>query len=308
MSADRRSSLLLADRELRRLLRQGTFAQVLDHCLNAHGLSLKRLQQQLAARGVRISRAALSYWRNGRSRPERDESLRTVRALEDLFGLPESTLVSLLGPPRPRGRSAEPGSVDRKRMWPAHDSLLTSLAAPADDRLRYLTIHEHVRVDADRRLAEVRTRLVVEAQRDHVDCCLVYQWVEESELPQLVEPRFCRLGRIRRDEVAGATVCELILDQRLAARERAVVDYTWRFPAGPELTSYHRRFTRSARELVLQVGFGGTAPVHCVPYQQRTPTATPRQGSPLWIGMSNTAHLVVEDVRPGIVGLSWEWD
>jgi hypothetical protein len=306
--ADRLPVALPADRELRRLLRHGTFAQVLDHCLNVHGLSLKRLQHHLAVRDVLISRAALSYWRNGRSRPERDESLRAVRALEDLFGFPQSTLVSLLGPARPRGRAAEPGSVDRKRMWPGHDPLLASLAAPADDRLRYLTIHEHVRVNADRRLAEVRTRMVVEAQRDHVDRCLVYQWVEESELPELVEPQFCRPGRIRRDAGAGATVCELVLDQRLAAQERAVVDYTWRFPAGPELTHYHRRFTRAARELVLQIGFTGSAPAHCVPYRQRTPVTAPRQGRPLWISMSNTALLVIEDVRPGIVGLSWEWD
>ncbi|MFG1644114.1 XRE family transcriptional regulator [Amycolatopsis sp. NPDC049252] len=308
MSADRLPAVLPSDRELRRLLRHGTFAQVLDHCLNTHGLSLKRLQHQLAARGAHISRAALSYWRNGRSRPERDESLRAVRALEDVFGLPESTLVSLLGPPRPRGQAAEPGSIARERMWPTHDPLLTSLTAPVDDRLRYLTIHEHVLVDADRRLAEVRTRMVVEAQRDHVDRCLIYQWVEESELPQLVDPHFCRPGRIRRDQTAGATVCELVLDQRLAAYERTVLDFTWRFPPGPELTYYHRRFTRPARELVLQVGFAGSAPGHCVPYRQRTPAAAPRLGRPLWIGTSNTVHLVVEDVRPGIVGLSWEWD
>ncbi len=308
MPADRLTAALPDDRELRRLLRHGTFAQVLDHCLNVNGLSLKRLQDHLAVRGARVSRAALSYWRTGRNRPERDESLRAVRALEDLFGLPESTLVSLLGPPRPRGRAAEPGSVDRKRMWPGHDPLLVALAAPADDRLRYLTVHEHVLVDADRRLAEVRIRMVVEAQRDHVDRFLVYQWVEESDLPELVEPRSCRPGRMRRDRETGATVCELVLDQRLVGGERAVVDFAWRFPPGPELTYYHRRFTRPARELVLQVGFAGNAPAHCVPYRQRTPATAPRQGRPLWIGPSNTAHLVLEDVQPGIAGLSWEWD
>lgn len=308
MSADRLPAVLPADRELRRLLRNGSFAQVLDHCLNIRGLSLKRLQQALAARDVHVSRAALSYWRTGRSRPERDESLRAVRALEDVFGLPESTLVSLLGPPRPRGHAAEPGSIVRRRMWPSHDPLVASLAAPADDQLRYLTVHEHVRVHADRRLVEVGTRMVVEAQRDNVDRCLIYQWVEESDLPDLVAPRSCRLGRTRRDQEAGATVCELVFDQRLAAHERIVLDFTWKFPPGPELTHYHRRFTRPARELVLQVGFAGPAPAHCVPYQQRTPATTPRLGSPLWIGPSNTVYLVVEDVRPGIVGLSWEWD
>ena len=56
------------------------------------------------------------------------------------------------------------------------------------------------------------------------------------------------------------------------------------------------------------MGFTGAAPAQCVPYRQRTPVTAPRLDAPLWIGASNTAHLVVEDVRPGIVGLSWEWD
>ncbi|MDT8915181.1 XRE family transcriptional regulator [Amycolatopsis sp. PS_44_ISF1] len=308
MPADRVSTARPVDRELRRLLRQGTFAQVLDHCLNVRGLSLKRLQDDLEARGAHMSRAALSYWRNGQCRPERDESLRAVRALEELFGLPESALVSLLGPPRPRGRGAEPGSVDRKRMWPGHDPLVASLAVSADEGLRHLSVHEDVRVGADRRLAEVSTRMVVEAARDHVDRCLVYQWVEESELPELAASRFCRPGRTRRDETAGATVCELVLDQRLMAGERTVVEFTWKFAGGPELTHYHRRFTRPVRELVLQVEFTGPAPANCVPYRQRTPADPARRGHPLWIGLTGAAHLVVEDVRPGIAGLSWEWD
>ena len=301
---------LPADRELRRLLRHGTFAQVLDHALNTRGLSLERVQHHLAAQGVRVSRAALSYWRHGRSRPERAESLRAVRGLETVLDLPAESLVSLLGPPRPRGRGskAEPDAIDRRRLWPTHGPLLAAIDAPPDNRIRPLDVHEHVLVGADRQLRTLRTRLVLEAAADRVDRTLVLLWTEASTAATPIDLKYCRLGRVRADHAAGATVCELLLDQRLAVGERTVVEYTSRFPPGPELTFFHHRFTHSIRQYVLQVEFEGAVPVGCVPYRQANVHAPRHVSAPLWIGASRTAHLVVTDARPGIVGLAWEWD
>jgi hypothetical protein len=300
---------LPVDRELRRLLRHGTFAEALHHALNVRGLSLERVQYHLAERDVRVSRAALSYWRHGRSRPERAESLRAVRALEEVLDLPAETLVSMLGPPRPRGRAVRPaGALDRRRLWPAHSSLLAAMDAPPDGQLAYLDIHEHVLVDENRQLAAVRTRLVVEARADRVDRCVIYLWTEEPSKPQLTGLRYCRFGRSRSDEESGAVVTELMLDQRLAVGERSVVEFEWIFPPGPELTFYHRRFTRPSRQFVLQVEFAGDVPANCVPFRQLTMESPRQLDRPLWIGASETAHLVVVDPRPGIIGLSWQWD
>jgi transcriptional regulator with XRE-family HTH domain len=297
------------DRELRRLLRHGTFAEALDHALNVRGLSLERVQHHLAERGVRVSRAALSYWRHGRSRPERAESLRAVRALEEVLDLPPETFVSILGSPRPRGRAAAtPGSVDRRRLWPSHTPLLTAMHAPPDGQLTYLDVHEHVLVNEQRQLAAVRTRLVFEAAADRVDRCVVYLWTEEPSKPELTGLRYCRLGRVRSDDSSGAVVTELMLDQRLSAGERSVVEYEWLFPPGPELTFYHRRFTRPNRQYVLQVEFSGEVPSNCVPYRQQSLNGPKRLDRPLWIGASDTAHLVTTDLSAGIVGLGWEWD
>ncbi len=298
------------DRELRRLLRHGTFAQVLDHALAVRGLSLEQVQRRLAARGVRVSRAALSYWRRGRSRPEREESLRAVRALEDLIGLPGESLVVLLGPPRPRGRGAEtePGAVDRRRLWPSCGPALAAIDAPPEGQVRYLDVHEHVLVDQRRRLREVRTRLVLEATTDRTDRCVVYEWAEESSRPVLGELRYCRQGRTRPQEASTATVCELLLEQRLSAGDRTVVEYTWRYPGGSVLTSFHRRFTRPVRQYLLQVEFTGEVPPHCVPYRQPTLNSARQPGKPLWIGGSGTAHLAVPDAGPGLLGLQWDWN
>ncbi|MFD1049372.1 XRE family transcriptional regulator, partial [Kibdelosporangium lantanae] len=201
-----------------------------------------------------------------------------------------------------------PGMVDRRRLWPTHGPLFASLDAPPDGQLLHLDVHEHVWVDEDRQFRQLRTKLVFEATTDRVDRCVIQLWTEEPIHPRLVEQRYCRPGRIRTDEASGATVCELMLDQRLAAGERSVVEYTWAFEPGSELTTFHRRFTRSVRQYLLQVEFDGTAPVNCSPYWQASLEAPRHVESPLWIGASNTAHLVVTDVRPGIVGLRWDWD
>jgi hypothetical protein len=300
---------LPADRELRRLVRQGSFAQVLDYALTVRGLSLDRVRRHLAARDVRVSRAALSYWRRGRSRPERTESLRAVRALEDLLGLPPECLVSMLGPPRPRGRGAgvEAGAVDRRRLWPSCGPLLAGVDAPPDGQVRYLDVHEHVLVDERRELREVRTRLVLEATVDRIDRCVVYQWAEESARPVLTALAYCRQGRTKVDASASSAVCELLLEQRLSAGDRTVVEYTWCYPPGLPLTFYHRRFTRPTRQYLLQVAFTEEVPASCVPYRQAAPGSPRRPGAPLWIGGAGTVHLVVPDAGPGIVGLQWEW-
>ena len=50
------------------------FADALTKAVDSSGLSLERIQHHLAARGMQVSLSTLSYWRRGRSRPERPES------------------------------------------------------------------------------------------------------------------------------------------------------------------------------------------------------------------------------------------
>jgi hypothetical protein len=52
------------------------FAEALTKAVDRSGLSLERIQHHLAARGMQVSISTLSYWRRGRSRPERPESLK----------------------------------------------------------------------------------------------------------------------------------------------------------------------------------------------------------------------------------------
>ena len=58
-----------------RSIRREEFAEALSRAVEASGLSLERIQHHLELRGVQVSLSTLSYWRRGRSRPERPESL-----------------------------------------------------------------------------------------------------------------------------------------------------------------------------------------------------------------------------------------
>ena len=84
----------------------GPFSATLHLAIEASGLTLEQVRQELASRGAFVSMATLSYWRRGLSRPERPESLLAVDSLEDVLGLSTGALSGQLGPRRPRGRIA----------------------------------------------------------------------------------------------------------------------------------------------------------------------------------------------------------
>ena len=59
------------------------FGNALTRAVEAGGLSLERIRHHLARRGAQVSVSTVSYWRRGRSRLERPESLKVVKLLEE---------------------------------------------------------------------------------------------------------------------------------------------------------------------------------------------------------------------------------
>lgn len=72
------------------------FPAALRAALRARGLTLTQVADELAARGLTVSLATLSYWSTGRSLPRRRTSQQVVTELEDVLGVPAGTLVSAL--------------------------------------------------------------------------------------------------------------------------------------------------------------------------------------------------------------------
>lgn len=90
-----------AERDLAAALREGPFHAALRAAVAARGLTLQSVRHRLARRGIQVGVTSLSYWRQGRRRPERPESMRAVQALEEILELPPHALTRLLGPRHP---------------------------------------------------------------------------------------------------------------------------------------------------------------------------------------------------------------
>ncbi|CCH30239.1 helix-turn-helix transcriptional regulator [Actinosynnema sp. NPDC047251] len=299
------------NREVRRLLRTGPFEVALDAAIEASGLTLDRLCSRLADNGVTVSRTAISYWRNGRSRPERAESLAALSRLEQVLGLPTSSLVVLLGARRPRGRSAArpPGTLSRRALWPSCGPLLSGLDSSPDGQLELLSVGDALIVDEHTGERRQRTRLVVRATADRVDRHLVCHEVDDAAFPapELVGVAHARRGRVRRDASTRSMVAEFLFDRPLGRGELTVVEYEVRLPDGLPLDHFYRRFPRPVGLYTLQLRFAGRPPGRVRRYD-RTGLRGPEQHvEELWLSAAGTTALVAPAVRPGTVGVRWEW-
>lgn len=295
----------------------GTFAETLHAAIEASGLSLDRIRSVLAGQGVRLSVTTLSYWRRGRSQPERASSMRAVELLEELLVLPRGSLSTLLGPPRPRGRwvsTAVPGSLPMEEIWPEEQQVaqvFEELDAPPISELERLSVHDAYYVDARRFGVLLRMRQVVRATTGGVSRCLVVHQADQGTVgcPEISSVRHARLGRVRRRPEIGLLVAELLLDRPLGQGDCTVFEYEVELPPGAPTTVYGRRFAVPVREYVLQVHFDPSAvPAHCERYEREPGNESDRLRQRLWIGASASAHVLATEQPPGQTGIRWEWE
>lgn len=301
----------IPETDLQRALRHGPFPAALHLAIEARDLSLEALQTRLLERGVAVSLSTLSYWRRGRSRPERDTSLRAVTALEEILGLPRDSLAGLLGPRRARGRWLDRpvGAVPLAKLWRDPQTLAEIYCGLPDDRLERVSVEDEYTVDADGRAESLDCRLCVRAEDDRVARCLIAYWAEDREgvAPGVTGTRHCRPGRVR--DAEGFTVVELVLDRVLSRGETAVIGYSLRLPAQKDpVDDFSRRFVRPVREYALTVVFDqARLPSRCVGYQRLSVDGPDRWTEELWPSRSGAAQLVFLDTAPSLVGIRWDW-
>lgn len=289
----------------------GSFAVTLDAAIEESGLSLDRLQHHLAARGVRLSRSALSYWRRGRSQPERETSMAAVLQLEAVLSLEPGTLTSRLGPKAPRGRwLGEPACrIERRRLWPELRAFSGELKPPPDGQLSFWSIHDRMLLDERGGERALQVRMVAEAAVEGVDRLMTYYQADSflTADPVYRYVRSARVGRVCVDRATGMIAGELRLERALAQGEVTIVEYEIRFPPGAPIDHYHRRFTRPVAEYVCQVSFGPRVPHRVRSFEQRGLGGPEHPGTPLSAGATHVTTLALRDVRPGIYGTGWEW-
>ncbi|MFC9732167.1 hypothetical protein ACH4MA_08580 [Streptomyces roseolus] len=301
--------------DLVQLLHTGPFHLALRTALAVRGLPLQRVQHHLAHRGVKVGVTSLSYWQQGARRPQRPESLKAVRALEEVLQLPGNSLLRLLAEDAAREGVERPAARSYRSLVEASgavEELFAELESPADGGLHTVGHHERVRIGPGRELVGRESQHVVRAHRDGVDRYLAIHHGDPGCDPARVRVRSvenCRTGRVRWHAETGVVVAELLFDARLRAGDTHLFTYGFEDGTAGPSGEYLRGFSFAGGQYVLQVAFDEAAlPVRCRRFAQ-TSAGAPRGGrTELTLGgRHRTVHLVEQGVRPGILGIDWDW-
>ncbi|GAA2036606.1 hypothetical protein GCM10009839_42010 [Catenulispora yoronensis] len=298
-------------------LHSGPFDLALRTAIAARGLTLERLRTRLIDSGLHVGVTTLSYWQRGIRRPERPESLRAVTALEGILGLPQHSLTVLLGPPKPRGFAIRNGQwpnpfADIVRVPGDLGRQLAEMDSPAAGKLDIVSEHNVVTIGARRELVAVDVIWVLRAHYDGVDRALmVYNGDPgtDADAIEVVVQDGCRVGRVRRDSETRSIVSELLFDRSLRAGDTQVLTYRIHPNSGIECREHFNGYRFSGGLFVLYVRFHpDTLPVRCQSFAARHTEGPTEESAELTVDSHRSIHLVVPDIRPGVVGVRWEWE
>ncbi|HVK23551.1 MAG TPA: XRE family transcriptional regulator [Actinokineospora sp.] len=288
------------------------FPDALRAAIQARGLGLERIRNRLRTLGAPVSVATLSYWQSGRCRPERPDSMIALAHLESVLEVPAGSLMSLLGPPKPRGRWLTGVEPDIEAFWPnkalVRDAV-RSVNSRWDQRLTRISQHDIVTVGPERGLRSIVSRQVLRADADGPDRWVVLLHLDDHERPApIVRPlRHCTVGRSVHRAGDGLLVTELLFDRPLARGETIITEHELVNQAPyPLATNYERKFRRPVREFVVEVGFHADAlPGPCVQYSRVG--SGEEQVAPAVVDGTDSVHGVALNFGPGVYGYRWDW-
>ncbi|MEV0221280.1 hypothetical protein [Streptomyces sp. NPDC050704] len=302
--------------ELETALRVGPFHVALRAAIAARGLPLQRVQHHLTRYGVKVGVTSLSYWQQGARRPQRPESLRAVRALEEILQLPDESLIRLLAAAEERTDAERPAARSYRSLIEASgalEELLAELDSPADGGLHAIGHHERVLIGARRELLGRDSHHIVRATKDGIDRYVAVHHGDPGCAPEEMTVRAlenCRTGRVRWHHGTGVLVAELLFDTRLRTGDTFLFRYAVEDGTAGASTEYVRGFSLSGGQYALQVRFAENAvPVRCHRFTQHS-AAAPRSGRQelALSGRHRSVHMVEPRVRSGIVGIGWDWE
>ncbi|GGR92467.1 hypothetical protein GCM10010252_34050 [Streptomyces aureoverticillatus] len=302
--------------DLATALRTGPFHVALRAAIVARRLPLQRVRHHLARAGVHVGVTSLSYWQQGARRPQRAESLRAVRALEEILQLPEESLIRLLAQAHERTETERPAARSYRSLVEASDvlqSLIADLGSPLDGGLHTIGHHERIRIGPHRELLGRDSQHVVRAHTDGIDRYLAIHHGDPGCAPERMEVRAlenCRTGRVRWHHDTGVLVAELLFDARLRAGDTHLFCYGFEDGTAGVSAEYVRGFSFTGGQYALQVRFAEDAlPVRCHRFTQRS-AAAPRLGRQelTLSGSHRSVHLVEPQVRAGLIGIAWDWE
>ncbi|MGY3200977.1 hypothetical protein [Streptomyces sp. TE5632] len=302
--------------ELDSVLRGGPFHVALRAAIAARGLPLQRVQHHLSRHGVKVGVTSLSYWQQGARRPQRPESLRAVRALEEILQLPEESLIRLLADSGDQAPDRGPAGRSYRSLVEASGvlaGLLAELGVTRDNGLHTLAHHERVLIGAHRELAERESHHIVRAQRDGIDRFVAVHHGDPGSAPARMTVHAlenCRTGRIRLQQDTGVLAAELLFDTRLRTGDTFLFRYAVEDGTAGVSREYVHGTDSPGGQYALQVCFdAGALPARCHRFTQHS-AAAPRGGhQELAVSdLHRSVHLVEPRLRSGYVGIGWDWD
>ncbi|TRO63597.1 hypothetical protein [Streptomyces sp. IB201691-2A2] len=305
-----------ATAELETVLRGGPFHVALRAAIAARGLPLQRVQHHLTRYGVKVGVTSLSYWQQGARRPQRPESLRAVRALEEILQLPDESLIRLLAKAEERPDAERATARSYRSLVEASgalEKLLAELDSPLDGGLLTIGHHERVRIGTRRELLGRDSQHIVRAHKEGIDRFVAIHHGDPGCAPEDMAVHAlenCRTGRVLWHHDTGVLVAELLFDTRLRAGDTFLFRYGVEDGTAGACGEYVRGFGFSGGQYALQVRFAENAlPVRCHRFTQHS-AAAPRSGRQE-LALSDrhrSVHVVEQRVRSGIVGIGWDWE
>lgn len=207
-----------------------TFAHAFREATDQRGLSLERITYHLRRRGHDLSAATLSYWRTGRSVPQRSASIAALGALEEILGVDRGSLASLV-PPRPtRGNGDGRSTVQAERFIKRADLIaekLASIGLTWDVGMDYLSISDQIHLRRDGTLDTHLVTSLLQANRDGVDRLPVWYGHDNPRVyPFISAESNVRVGQVVEDKDVPLVVAEMLLPRPLNTGE--VILTRWR--------------------------------------------------------------------------------
>ncbi len=284
------------------------FPEAFADALSRRGVSLAWLHHRLAERGHPVSPAALSYWRSGRSQPERGTSRDALVEIEHLLRVTPGELLSRLGPSRrPGPRPAERTLRDLFAEHPGMERVLGELGFEGlYDELVEQVRHVVMNVDADGLISRIQVRAVMQARRDGARRTpLVMTTDERGRVPRFLPVAGCALGRWAVDGESGVHAAELMVDRPLAKGETSPYELAIELVEPYAETWVDHYAARRLTELLLWVRFDpGRVPSQVERY---TVDGGQERAEALELGDGAGAHALARGFGPGVLGIRWDW-
>lgn len=204
-----------------------TFADTLRAAVTTRGLSLARQTEALQRDGHLVTKAMLSSWQTGDSRPRRHNSVVVLADLEQILELAPGTLVQAAGMALLDGRGPARGP-ELTRLEQELDALHDRWSIPPRDGLDRELVLARCHLDA-RVQRRVTQRISLRCQRTGADRFVVMLRDEEhggggANPLEVAQVRGGTLRRSAHIDAGRATAYEMVLTRPLERGERAIVE------------------------------------------------------------------------------------